>query len=165
MEYNQEWILIRWERGKLSSSSFAAFWIRASLSLPRAYTVDGKVLARGPSCSFSSCEVCVCGAYTSQTLCRISLSFCKSEPSPLGMEASCSWAREHKVRGHNQGKCVWLCVCALLHMHVPSFMRCTHTYLSITFISARVKHYLLYKELVRKCNRTSTCTEACQGLS
>lgn len=97
------------------------FWIRACLSLPRARTVDGKVLAWGPLCSFS-CEVCTCGAYLADAVQDQPLTL-KSEPSPLGVEASCSWAREQKVRGHNQGKCV--CVCLL---HVFSFMQCTHIF-------------------------------------
>lgn len=109
------------------------FWIRACLSLPRARTVDGKVLAWGPLCSFS-CEVCTCGAYLADAVQDQPLTL-KSEPSPLGVEASCSWAREQKVRGHNQGKCVCVCCMFSLSCNAP-------TYLSITFIFACVKHYL-----------------------
>lgn len=76
---------------------------------------------------------------------------------PRACEASCSWAGEQEVRGHNQGKCV----CASL-----SCFHCSHTYLSISFIWARAKHYSLCKDAVwTKCNHTVTCADACQGLN
>lgn len=137
------------------------FWIRACLSLPRARTVDGKVLAWGPLCSFS-CEVCTCGAYLADAVQDQPLTL-KSEPSPLGVEASCSWAREQKVRGHNQGKCVCVSAACFLfhamHSHIWALLSYLHVW-NITFF---------YKEVVwtrsAKCNHTSTYTEACHSLN
>lgn len=64
---------------------------KRALIIAQSVYIGRKSADQGPPLTgFLSYEVCMCGGHTTQTLCRSSRSLCKSEPSPLGMQASCS---------------------------------------------------------------------------
>ena len=75
---------------------------------------------------FSLWSVCKCGATFADAAQYHSLQVRTFSPGHRG-----------EFRGHNQGKCVWMCV----HAHISSFILSACAYLSVSFIFAR---YLLY---------------------
>lgn len=127
------------------------FWLQACLSLPTAYTVDGKVLARGPPLTLFFFSF-LWNVY----MWRLPHGHCAgSAPHsltsvPWAWRPPGGWAREQEVRGYNQGKRLWLCVCVCAPVCGCSFfcffftVRLHTLYLTISFIFACVKHYVLY---------------------